>query len=196
MERIVELAPDLVLLNEEENRVEDHDALVEAGVACWSSFPKDPADVPGVLRELGRRVGADAEPIAQEIERQLAALNRPVRRPTFIYLCWRQPWMAAASDTFASRLLEAAGGRCVVPGEERYPVLEPAAIQELDPDLVLLSSEPFPFEASHALELSEATGIPEERFRLCDGRELSWHGSRTVTGLPYAARILAVSAGL
>ena len=192
--RIRELAPDLVLLNEEENRLEDHEALTAAGLSCHTSFPRRPEDVPALLRDLGARLEAAprGELLAGQVEAALAALRAtPIEPLRFAYLVWRKPWMAAGGDTFAGALLEAAGGVNALAGSgERYPSLTAAGLAGADPDLVLLSSEPFPFAARHAEELTAATGLPRARFQLVDGQLLSWHGARTRAGLPYARRCL------
>ena len=60
-----------------------------------------------------------------------------------------------------------------------------------DLDLVLLGTEPFPFDDRHIDELAAATRIPRERFRVADGEYLSWHGSRTPAGIDYAERLIA-----
>jgi hypothetical protein len=66
----------------------------------------------------------------------------------------------------------------------------PEELAAVDPALVLLSTEPFPFTEAHADELAAATGLPRERFRVVDGELLSWHGSRTPDGIDYAGRII------
>ncbi|MEM7309737.1 MAG: helical backbone metal receptor [Planctomycetota bacterium] len=196
VERIAALAPDVVLLNEEENRVEDADALREAGVSCHISFPRTVQDTADMVRSIGATLSA-AEPadrIALDIEqraqrvRAAAAEAPPVR---WTYLIWRKPWMAVNGDTFAHALLALAGGENVFADAPiRYPEVTAGELAERDPELVLLGSEPFPFEARHADELAEATGLPRERFVLADGEYLSWHGSRTPDGIDYAAAAL------
>jgi len=194
--RIVALAPDVVLVNEEENRREDADALEAAGLRIASSFPKTPSETATMVRDYGAvlEVPERAEAIARDIEAKSRAVTerasaRGVTR-SFLYLIWRKPWMACAADTFPSALLEQAGGKNLLQEGERFPALEAEAIAALEPDLVLLSSEPFPFAAKHIDELSEATGLPRERFRLVDGEDLSWHGSRTPRGVTYAEEVL------
>ena len=195
--RITALAPDVVLVNEEENRKEDAEALTAAGLRLASSFPKTAPETATMVRDYGRVLGVEgpAEAIAADIEARTAAVTaRAAARGatrSFLYLIWRKPWMACGADSFPSALLEQAGGRNALAGDpaladERFPALEADAIRALDPDLVLLSSEPFPFEAKHADELAVATGLPVERFRLVDGEDLSWHGSRTPRGVDYA----------
>ena len=194
--RIVELAPDLVLMNDEENRIEDADDLREAGVEGLSSLPRTTGDTAAMVRSIAaalERIDA-GESIACDIEsrtarvRAEAAGKDPVR---FAYLIWRKPFMAAGSDTFASALLGQAGGTNVFDGcEDRYPEFTAEKLAAHDPDVILLGSEPFPFEAAHALELAEATRLPRERFVLADGELLSWHGSRTPRGIDYAEGLI------
>ncbi|MBI5433961.1 MAG: ABC transporter substrate-binding protein [Planctomycetes bacterium] len=194
--RIVELAPDVVLMNDEENRLEDASALQAAGVSIASSLPRTLAETAEMVRSIGAALDArePAEAIAVDIERRAgrvrkAALDaRPVR---FAYLIWRKPWMSVSRDTFASRMLELAGGVNVLgDARSRYPAIEPAALGAADPELVLLCTEPFPFKPEHADELARESGIVRDRIRIADGEYLSWHGSRTPDGIDYAARLI------
>jgi ABC-type Fe3+-hydroxamate transport system substrate-binding protein len=202
VERIIELAPDVVLLNEEENRREDAEALRTAGIALHTSFPRDALDTAAMVRSIGQVLDAAgaAERIAADIEARTARVRKeaagraaqgvaPVR---WTYLIWRRPYMAVSGDTFVSALLDQAGGENVFARcEDRYPSVTPEELAAADPALVLLSTEPFPFTEAHADELAAATGLPRERFRVVDGELLSWHGSRTPDGIDYAGRIIA-----
>ncbi|MDP6989855.1 MAG: helical backbone metal receptor [Planctomycetota bacterium] len=196
VERIVALAADLVLLNEEENRREDHEALVAAGVPCHTSLPRTTDDTAAMVRSIGAALGRAeaAEAIACDIEARADRVHRAARDEreiSWAYLIWRQPWMTVNRDTFSHALLELAGGRNVFSEREpRYPVVEPAELTAADPDLVLLGSEPFPFEREHIVELTGLTGLPEERFALADGEYLSWHGSRTPAGIDHAEALV------
>ena len=197
IDRIVELRPDLVLLNEEENRVEDAEALARAGVSTHASFPRDVQGTAEMVRSIGEAVdrGREAEAIARDIEARAARVlesSRGKREVAFAYLIWRKPWMAVNADTFAHALLAQAGGRNVFADRaERYPEITLADLARARPDLVLLGTEPFPFQEKHAEEISLETGIPRDRFRIADGEYLSWHGSRTPAGIDYAERLVA-----
>jgi len=194
--RIVELAPDLVLLNEEENRREDAEALAAAGVRCHASFPRDVDDTARMVRDVGAALDRRdaAERIASDIERRAArvresALGAPPVR--YAYLIWRNPWMVAGGDTFVTAMLALPGGVNVFAAhEERYPTVTPEQLAAASPDAVLLSSEPFPFKDKHADELAAATGIPRARMHFVDGEYLTWHGSRTPGGIDYAERVI------
>ncbi len=196
IERIIELAPDLVFMNAEENRVEDARVLERAGIGVHSSLPRTPDETAAMVRSIAAAVDRpDAgEVIARDIETRAqrvraAATSRPPVR--FVYLIWRKPWMSVSSDTFVSALLELAGGvNAFGSRDERYPTVEASEIASVEPDLVLLSTEPFPFAERNREELAPLTGLPRERFHIVDGELLSWHGSRTPRGIDYAEEVI------
>jgi ABC-type Fe3+-hydroxamate transport system substrate-binding protein len=201
VDRIAELAPDLVLMNEEENRIEDAQALARAGVAVHSSFPRDTDGTAAMVRSIGAALGrgAAAESIARDIEGRSArvrATARGKREVTWAYLIWRKPWMSVNRDTFVDALLAQARGRNVFGARaERYPEVTTDELAVLAPERVFLSTEPFSFKMEHADELAKATGLPRERFVIADGEYLSWHGSRTPDGIDYAERLIAAARG-
>jgi ABC-type Fe3+-hydroxamate transport system substrate-binding protein len=194
--RIVELAPDIVLLNEEENRIEDAQALEAHAVRCLNTFPKDALETAAMVRTIGAALqrDEDAERVALDIEtraKRVADAARGRREVSWAYLIWRKPWMSVNRDTFASALLSLAGGRNVFgDAPTRYPEIRIEELVAADPQLVLLCTEPFPFEARHIDELCTLTGWPRSRFRIADGEYLSWHGSRTPAGIDYAASLI------
>lgn len=196
LERIIELAPNLVLLNEEENRREDAEALRAAGVQCHVSFPHTALETADMVRSIADAIDAkaDGERIARDIETRhnrvvkSAADRAPV---SYAYMIWREPWMTLNADTFVSALLGDAGGRnAFASAVDRYPAISPADLTSQSPDVVLLSTEPFPFQPKHAEELARLTGIDRERFEIVDGELLSWHGSRTPAGIDYAEQVV------
>lgn len=195
--RIVELAPDVVLLNDEENRKEDAEALTDAGVRILSTFPRDCAGTAEMVRTIadalerpqeGARIAADIETRT----RRVVESSRGKREVSFAYLIWRKPWMSVNRDTFAHALLSQAGGRNVFGSlPVRYPEITLDDLKRASPDVVLLCTEPFPFQAKHIAELAEATDLSTSRFTIADGEYLSWHGSRTPDGIDYAERLIA-----
>lgn len=194
--RILELEPDLVLMNEEENRLEDAEQIRAAGISVHASLPRTAAETAVMVRsiaaaihreESGERIAADIEGRAERV-RTAATGIAPL---TYAYLIWREPWMTINDDTFVAALLALAGGRNVFGNAtERYPTITLDDLRAANPDVVLLSSEPFPFADRHATELETALGLPRDRFELVDGELLSWHGSRTPRGIDYAADVV------
>ena len=196
IDRIVALAPDIVFMNEEENRREDAEALRERGVRVESSLPRTPEETADMVRGIAHSVQRDAEGerIANEIESvaRSVRLRAQGRRVRYAYLIWRDPWMTVSDDTFVAEMLKLPGGESVFGKRDvRYPVIHEFELADARPDVVLLSTEPFPFAESHIDELAGATGIEAGRFRIVDGELLSWHGSRTPRGIAYAESVIA-----
>src|SRR5687768_534541 len=197
VDRIIALAPDLVLLNEEENRREAADALEAAGVRCHVSVPRNAPETAAMVRSIAAALDAReaGERIARDIEARYERVVTSARGKasvSFAYLIWREPWMAANGDTFVSAMLGQAGAvNAFADASERYPAITPDELRAADPALVLMSTEPFPFKESHADELARLSGLPRERFLIVDGELLSWHGSRTPAGIDYAEQVIA-----
>jgi ABC-type Fe3+-hydroxamate transport system substrate-binding protein len=136
----------------------------------------------------GARIAADIETRA----RRVIEGSRGKREVSFAYLIWRKPWMSVNRDTFAHALLSQAGGVNVFGAlPVRYPEITLDDLKRAAPELVLLCTEPYPFQAKHISELAEATGLAPNRFVIADGEYLSWHGSRTPDGIDYAESLVA-----
>lgn len=196
VERIIELAPDIVLMNEEENRDDDARALSDAGLRVHSSMPRTAADTAAMVRSIGMALHRqrEAEPIASDIERRADRVHRDAAKyPPVRYACliWREPLMTVNDDTFIAGLLALPGGQNVFASRaDRYPSITPDELRAADPLRVLLPNEPFPFQDKHIDELAALSRLPRDRFRLADGELLSWHGSRTPRGIDYAESLL------
>ena len=199
IERIVALQPDLVLMNEEENRLEDAVTLRAAGITCHTTMPRDVAGSAEVVRSIGAALGLPrrAEEIARDIEARTARVRASAVQSApvaYAYLIWRRPYMTVSGDTYVSALLAEAGGENVFGNRpDRYPEITPDELRDAAPRLVLLSSEPFPFTERHIDELAAASGVARAQFRLVDGELLSWHGPRTGLGVEYAREVLTRS---
>ncbi len=176
------LAPDLILASREENVREQ----VEALEAFAPVHLTDISTVGGALEEI-RRIGAlvgrapQAEALVADIARGFDALpaasgGAPLRT---LYLIWRDPWMTVGGDTYISDVMARGGFTNVCADQARYPVLTPEAIRDLAPEVLLLSSEPYPFAEKHIAELQPLA--PEARVVLADGEAFSWYGSRMRT---------------
>jgi ABC-type Fe3+-hydroxamate transport system substrate-binding protein len=186
IDAIVRLAPDLVVMNDEENRLEDAEALGDTGLRVHSMSPRSVADVGPAVFALGQAVGADVPAVYSTpdwdgwlVEQGAGAAN-PRRRSTA--LVWRRPWMVTNADTYGSSLLELLGVHNVFADEkERYPEVVLDEIAARHADLVLLPDEPYPFKARHVEEVKAAVG--EAAVHLVNGRDLFWWGVRTTAAL-------------
>lgn len=174
------LAPDLVVVNDEENRIEDAEALVAAGLRVHSISPRSVADVGPAVAALGDRIGTRV-PAPFEggaWERWLDERGATPKRARAAVLVWRRPWMTMNGDTYGSSLLELVGIDNVFAADvDRYPEITLEEIVARRPHIVLLPSEPYPFKERHVAEVVGA--LPDVDVRLVDGRDLFWWGIRT-----------------
>ncbi|MER7567340.1 helical backbone metal receptor [Streptomyces sp. NPDC097941] len=172
LDRIVALAPDLVIANEEENREPDLRALREAGLEVLVTEVRD---VPQAFRELDRVVaacGVVRPRWLDEAEAAWSALQPPVRRTTAVVPIWRRPWMVLGRDTFAGDVLSRLGVDHVYAGHaERYPRIPLEELRAAAPDVVVLPDEPYRFTADDGPEAFP--GLP---CALVSGRHLTWYG--------------------
>ena len=130
-----------------------------------------------------------AKPIINMIEDGFAKLEPTGNQAEALYLIWRNPWMSINEDTFIHDMLKRIGVQNVTSDYvNRYPELSAEEIKNLNPDLVLLSSEPFPFKEEHISELKAI--LPNARIGLVDGEAFSWYGSRLVQSPPYFKELL------
>ena len=194
---VLGLEPDLVVAVREENAREDVEGLVRAGVPVFLGGPRTVAEAVGMLRDLAARVEAPlADAVLDPIERVLRRLEEangraPSSRRVFVPI-WKRPYMSVGSDTYVHDVLRVCGGENVCASETRYPVVAPEEIEALQPEVVLLPDEPYPFSAE---DLSEfyALGVPaasEDGIHLVDGKLLTWYGPRMAGSLPQLAALL------
>jgi ABC-type Fe3+-hydroxamate transport system substrate-binding protein len=174
VDAIVGLGPDLVVVNDEENRIEDADALRARGLVLHSMSPRSVADVAPAVAALAEAVGRAAPAMT------LAA--PPALDGTTFVATWRRPYMTCSGDTYASSVLEALGLRNAFAAETtRYPEVTLDEVAARAPDLVLLPDEPYPFTERHVPEVEAA--VPGAHVVLVDGRDLFWWGIRTPAAL-------------
>jgi ABC-type Fe3+-hydroxamate transport system substrate-binding protein len=170
--RIGELAPDLVICNQEENRELDVRRLRTAGRRVWVTRIET---LDEAFASLGRLF---VEALGGEPPDWLLAAERnwaePARLPPLrcITPIWRDPWMVVGARTFTGDLLGRLGLiNLFGAGPERYPKVELADLHAVRPELVLLPDEPYVFSATDGPEAFE--GI---RTELVSGRLLTWYG--------------------
>ncbi len=178
LDAIRALQPDLVIAEKEENRREDVEAL-EQEFPVYVTDVRSVDDALRMIGTLGRLCGCvpAAATLAQQIAERFSRLTPllPTRRAA--YLIWRKPWMVAGSDTYIGDVLERLGfGNVFARHAGRYPETTVEEIERLAPEVVLLSSEPYPFAERHVQEF--ANRLPGSKVRLVDGEAFSWYGAR------------------
>ncbi len=182
MQAIEDLRPDLIICNQEENTLEMVQALEEQ-FPVWVSSISNLKECYRLILELGHIHGVtqSALNLQQAIQKAFAEIK--IRhRYRCLYLIWRNPYMSIGKDTFIHHMLALAGFDHVI-DNTRYPELSAESLKDLAIDVLLLSSEPYPFKDKHIAELQKL--LPNIPILLVDGELFSWYGSRLLHSPAY-----------
>ncbi|MDB5230594.1 MAG: iron transporter [Chitinophagaceae bacterium] len=183
--KIKELNPDLIIANKEENVKEQIEEL-EKHFPVWTSDVNNLDDALDMIISIGAVTAKEraAQEIATSIRKKFSKLNDDEFYPyKTVYLIWKDPYMTVGGDTFIHNMLENAGLHNVFITSTRYPEVTVKDLKENDTELILLSSEPYPFKEKHIEELQEQ--LPEAKILLVDGEMFSWYGSRLLKAPAY-----------
>ncbi|MBX3023083.1 MAG: Fe3+-siderophores ABC transporter protein [Bdellovibrionales bacterium] len=189
-EKITQLQPDLILLDQEENPK----FMAEQTSIPWhATHVTHIEDMPSTLERLSQVV--QNESLNGLAERWRSIVTRPRTRladnvdgfpgvvewglkPTrfpkhVLYLIWKNPWMCVSRDTFIGSVLHAVGVQLPL-FPKKYPEVD---LNQFDPQetLLLLSTEPYPF-------LKRRQDLAELEFphAFVDGESFSWFGVRSL----------------
>lgn len=188
MEVIHGLQPDLILANKEENVKEQVETLA-------SEFPVYTSEIStwqetlDMITRVGALTGTEnkAETIVDALNQKKSAFQsakgNSSKRFRTLYLIWQNPWMSVGGDTFIHEMMGIARFENCCGHLQRYPILEEEEIVALTPEVILLSSEPYPFTEKHISGLQKL--LPEAVILLADGELFSWYGSRLLGAFDY-----------
>ncbi len=179
IDKVRSLNPNLIIANKEENTQADIQAL-EKIAPVWISDVRDLESAYQMIEKIGSIVGKMeiATALIQKIKGSFDRLHKLYPPSKVLYVIWDKPLMVAASDTFIYSVLEHLGLQNAVEHLERYPELTMDEVKSLKPDLIFLSSEPYPFKEKHVMEFKKR--FSESKIVLVDGEMFSWYGSRLV----------------
>ena len=193
IDRLRRLRPTHVIVNVDENRKRDVEAIESFVPHVVVTHPLGPGDNPRLYRLLGAIFGrkAKAEALANEFAAGLRALRKAAGGLTprrVLYLIWKEPWMTVSRDTYISRTLALVHWQTAAHDPRtRYPEVTLDERLLTGVDLILLASEPYPFKPAHAALVRTAPGGSEVPIALIDAEMVSWYGSRAIRGLRYLA---------
>ncbi|MBX2967333.1 MAG: ABC transporter substrate-binding protein [Cyclobacteriaceae bacterium] len=173
---IEQLKPDLIIGNKEENYKEGIEALQQK-YPVWMSDIVTLTDAFAMIQSIGEITGrlTQAETLVSMVKSSFQELTK-ITSTRVLYLIWRNPWMGAGAGTFIHEMLTVAGFENCLQNRERYPEFSSSEIAALKPDLVFLSSEPYPFTEKHITGVQVL--LPEANIICVDGEMFSWYGSR------------------
>ena len=191
-DKIKDLQPDIIIANKEENTKE---IVEELSKICpvWVTNIVTIEDNLQMIADFGKLFNKRTE--AQKWNDKITfAYNdfqqfikdKPFRKVA--YFIWANPYMVAGKDTFINEMLVLNRFQNIYEEKGRYPEIELEKIrQEGDPEVVFLSSEPFPFKDEHAFEIGRCTHHAKTIF--VDGELFSWYGSRILKAFPYFKKL-------
>lgn len=181
---IDQLAPDLIIANKEENTKEMIAAL-EAKYPVWISDVTTKIENELMIEQIGALVQRPQQAllIISKIQQAFSKLKCLSSDLKVAYFIWKDPWMVAASNTFIQEMLLENEWSNVFEHKERYPIISIDELIEANPEVIFLSSEPYPFKDKHIEEL--ALQLPNTKIILVDGTYFSWYGSRMQNATAY-----------
>ena len=184
MDIIHQLQPDLILANKEENVKEQIEEL-RNNYPVWTSDIDDLPSAYDMIGKIGAIIGKKdiADEMVNNIKEKFSTLKPKTINPKTCYLIWREPYMTIGADTFIHSLLSLAGFDNLFRNETRYPETTIDYLTNSGCEVLLLSSEPFPFKQKHVDELQPF--LPNTKIILVDGEMFSWYGSRLLKSQKY-----------
>ena len=194
------LRPDLIIANKEENTREEIESLA-TNYRVWISDVTNLESALQMISSVGHLTNRNnqAGEIANSIQKSFLLLTNQVQKLKYTaqtgYLIWRDPYMTVGGDTFINDMMKACGMKNIFENLTRYPEIQIKQLQEAGTsgsevcDLLLLSSEPYPFYQKHIDELQ--VHLPNTRIELVDGEMFSWYGSRLLKAPAYFETLLA-----
>jgi len=189
LDKIRSLKPDLILANKEENVKEQIEELAKE-FKVFVSEVKTVKDNINLINKIGHLTNRKTQ--AQKLSSKLQAeINSFARKANLrvAYLIWQDPIMVAGGDTYINSVLELLGCINVFKSKMRYPTTSIEELKSLSPDVLLLSSEPYPYSQKHVEQYKKV--LPNIKASLVDGEAFSWYGSRLIKKSEYLHSIFS-----
>ena len=187
IEKIKALQPDLIIANKEENVKDQVEALMDDYKVMVTNIDTI-EDNYYLLKNLGKLFGKEEKAQLYNLKiydvLNQAKLDSPVKAA---YLIWKNPYMTIGSDTFIHRILSEIGFQNIFRDKTRYPQITTEDLA--DADVIMLSSEPFPFKEKHIEELK--VFYPDKKIMIVDGEAFSWYGTHIAKCEQYFKELLA-----
>lgn len=194
-EKILSLAPDLVIANYEENDKDQVETLISGGLQVFVSYPRAVDDALTLMLELGWILGkiVAASDLVEEIKDTIMAMKAPEKRPGVLCPIWKNPYMSFNGWTFCSNLIELCGGENIFTDrKDSYFEFTLEEAKSREPDVVLLPTEPYAFTAEDGEEFRQAGVVSPEKgkIRVVEGELITWFGVRMKKALETVPALL------
>jgi len=173
IDKIKALQPDLILANKEENVKEQVEALMDDFKVIVTNV-ENIEDNYYLLKTLGKLFNKEEK--AQCFNLKIYEILNETKIQSSVkaaYLIWKNPYMTIGSDTFIHKIMDEIGFENIFKDRKRYPEI---TVEDLsDAEVIMLSSEPFPFKEKHIEELKAF--YPDKKIMIVDGEAFSWYGT-------------------
>jgi ABC-type Fe3+-hydroxamate transport system substrate-binding protein len=188
IEQIRALQPHLIIANKEENERSQIEELMNV-CPVWISDIHDLDSALDMIRAVGSLVNRETEAgiLSDDIVKRFNNLIPSAFNLRIAYFIWRKPYMVAGTGTFIDNMLQKCGLTNAI-DKGRYPEVTSQDIVTIDPGLILLSSEPYPFKQKHIDEFKLM--LPKAKIMLVDGEMFSWYGSRLLYAPDYFSSLI------
>jgi ABC-type Fe3+-hydroxamate transport system substrate-binding protein len=188
IQKIIELKPDLIFANKEENtqlQIEELARVLPVWISDIISF-ESALDMICAIRDCCDKT-LEANALCAEIgfksKQYQPYFDTHFQGKKVAYFIWRKPYMVAASETYIDEMLKKLGFCNIFSDKMRYPIVTEEILKEAAPDFIFLSSEPFPFKEKHIIEFQKI--CPHAQVKIVDGEMFSWYGSRMSKAFDY-----------
>lgn len=189
LDKIRELNPDILIGNKEENEKQQIKELMKE-FPVWMSDICTLENAMEMILAVGELTGVPekAVTLSKQIQDSFDNLIPIKKQKRVAYLIWRRPYMAAAGGTFIDDMLQRCGLINVFNNYQRYPKISENDLITNKPEIIFLSSEPYPFKEKHISEIWSI--LPKSKIHLIDGELFSWYGSRLLHAPQYFLKLI------
>ena len=194
---ILELKPDIVLINQEENQLKHFKALQENDIPVFITFPKTVDEAVSLFYDLQKLFQISKSEQFEELKIILSKIKEKTltlqKKKKVFCLIWKKPWISINEDTFASSMIEYCGGQNLTSNYlERYPKIDLGTIIDLNPDVILLPDEPYKFQEEDKKELKDFFKETSLKIEIIDGT-FHWYSFKMIQSISNLSRILLYS---
>ena len=187
IDEIIALKPNLIIGNKEENTKDDIEKLEQNGLSVWMSDINSFDEALEMIEQVGLMCGKEQEALKllTKIIHGFKEISSIGEGRGLLYLIWDEPSFVVGKNTFIDSIIEKIGfiNACDL---SRYPNL--SELPNPNPDLIFLSSEPFPFNEQHIEKYQKL--FPNSKIILVDGEMFSWYGSRMLESVRYFQKLM------
>ncbi len=176
---IIDLKPDVVFVNTEENRSEDI-ALLRKSLNVHESCPNSIEAAVDLISSFYSYLNIECPYNLDDYYKKIEGIRQAqIKKSKVLYFIWKKPYMCASKGTYINAVIELAGYINVAPKYSHYPMLEIHEINRLEADMFIFSDEPYPFRKRDSKELDKQLNS-KNIYMKADAKLFSWHGSHTL----------------